>query len=147
MSKVSRKPSTATRIAGAEVDIIGGKHDASGPGPEVMEAGTLTGDEVRNSSNETLGHIEAIMLDVSRGRIAYAVLAFGGFLGIGEKLFAVPWRALTLDADRRCFILPVPSERLKEAPGFDKNHWPRMADPQWAGDVHRFYDSAPYWVD
>ena len=127
--------------------IIGGTRDTSGPGPEVMDAATLTGNNVVNPANEKLGSIEAVMLDVAHGRIAYAVVAFGGFLGIGEKLFAVPWSALTLDANRKCFLLNVPKERLRDAPGFDKDHWPTMADPQWATEVHGYYGTPLYWVD
>ncbi|MGE3774135.1 MAG: PRC-barrel domain-containing protein [Gammaproteobacteria bacterium] len=127
--------------------IIGGDRDGSGPGPEVMDAKTLIGNEVVNAANDKLGTVEAIMLDVGRGRVAYAVLAFGGFLGIGEKLFAVPWRAMMLDADRKCFVLDVPKERLERAPGFDKNHWPSMADQRWATEVHDYYGTQLYWVD
>jgi sporulation protein YlmC with PRC-barrel domain len=128
--------------------IVGkGSSTADGPGPEVMDAATLIGDDVVNDSGEDLGKIEAIMLDVSGGRIAYAVLSFGGFLGMGDKLFAIPWSALTLDTDNKCFILSVDKERLDTAPGFDKDHWPAMADPTWASDLHRYYDARPYWED
>ena len=90
-------------------------------------------------------HGYAIMLDVERGRIAYAVLSVGGFLGLGDKLFAVPWSALKLDTDRSCFVLNVDKERLENAPGFDKDRWPSMADEQWATEIHSYYGSRPYW--
>lgn len=125
--------------------IIGGTGDGSGPGPEVMDADTLIGNDVINLQDDKLGTIEAIMLDVPHGRIAYAVLGFGGFLGIGEKRFAVPWRALVLDANRQCFILDVPKERLEGAPGFDKDHWPAMADERWATEIHDYYGTPVYW--
>ncbi|HEV7801284.1 MAG TPA: PRC-barrel domain-containing protein [Burkholderiales bacterium] len=128
------------RIAGSSYH-----HDHSGPGPEVMAASSLEGETVQNHQGETLGEIEEIMLDVRGGRIAYAVLAVGGFLGMGEKYFAIPWRALTLDTDRKCFLLDVDKDRLKNAPGFDKEHWPSMADQKWAGDVHQYYGTVPYW--
>jgi sporulation protein YlmC with PRC-barrel domain len=112
--------------------IVGNAHldDHSDPGPEVMAASTFEGETVVNLQGETLGEIEDIMLDVRSGRIAYAVLAVGGLLGIGEKYFAIPWRALTLDTDRKCFVLDADKERLNNAPGFDKEHWPRSA-PAW----------------
>jgi uncharacterized protein YrrD len=110
-----------------------------------MAADTLTGDTVKNLSGETLGEIKAIMLDVPAGRIAYAVLSFGGFLGMGDKLFAIPWQALTLDANEECFVLNVSKEQLKDAPGFDKDHWPSMADHTWATEVYSYYGSRPYW--
>ena len=79
------------------------------------------------------------------GRIAYAVLSFGGFLGLGDKLFAIPWSALELDTEDKCFILDTDVERLKEAPGFDKDHWPSMADERWATSIHDYYHVTPYW--
>ena len=54
------------------------------------------------------------------------------FSGAGDKLFAVPWSALTLDTDNKCFLLQVDKDRLKDAPGFDKDRWPSMADTEWA---------------
>jgi len=110
-----------------------------GPGPRLMGADTLLGNDVYNNADEKLGDIKEIMLDVPAGRVAYAVLSFGGFLTIGEKLFAVPWSALTLDTGAKCFRLDATKERLKDAPGFDKDHWPQMADGSWSGDVDRFY--------
>jgi sporulation protein YlmC with PRC-barrel domain len=129
--------------------IIGkpSKHlfDHEGPGPRIMAADTLEDERVCNVEGEHLGNVDHIMLDVPSGRIAYAVLSFGGFLGMGDKLFAVPWQSLVLDIEKKCFILNVSKERLKSAPGFDKDNWPTFADQQWARDIHTFYDSSPYW--
>ena len=72
-------------------------------------------------------------------------MSVGGFLGIGEKYFAVPWHAFTMDTDNQRFILDVDKERLKDAPGFDKDHWPSMADQTWAVTVHDYYSTRPYW--
>ena len=121
--------------------------DATGPGPSLMGADTLIGEDVYNHREEDLGDIKEIMLDMRSGRIAYAVLSFGGFLGMGEKLFAVPWNALTLDTVNKRFILNVEKERLKEAPGFDKDHWPNMADTTWATGIHNYYGTTPYYDD
>ncbi len=118
---------------------------SSGPGPRIMAADTLEGNNVKNAAGDDLGTIEHIMLDVPMGRIAYAVLSFGGFLGMGDKLFAIPWSALTLDTEDKCFVLDVDAEDLKQAPGFDKDHWPSFADERWAKNIHTYYDSAPYW--
>lgn len=127
-------------------DVVGGEDNTSGPGPEIMAAETLQGDKVVNSAGETLGEISDIMIDVPSGTVAYAVLKFGGWMGLGDKLFAIPWAALTLDADRKCFVLDADKERLRKAPGFDKNHWPTMADPSWAKALHDFYQTRPYWA-
>ena len=111
----------------------------SGPGPALMGADTLIGDSVVNAAEEDLGDIKEIMLDMQTGQVAYAVLAFGGFLGLGAKLFAVPWQALHLDTVNKRMVLNVEKERLKTAPGFDKDAWPDMSDVAWATSIHSFY--------
>jgi len=78
------------------------------------------------------------------GRVGYAVLSFGGFLGMGEKLFGVPWNALKLDTQNKRFVLDVTKDRLEDAPGFDKDHWPDMADQSWAQGIHSYYGTEPY---
>ena len=112
----------------------------------VLSASSLTGDKVRNSQDEDLGKIEELMVDTATGRIAYAVLSFGGFLGVGDKFFAIPWAALRLDLQNECFILDVPKEKLKNAPGFDKSEWPNMADLRWGGSIYDYYGQEPYWA-
>ena len=111
----------------------------------VLAADTLTGDKVVNLQNEDLGKIEHLMIDLGTGRIAYAVLSFGGFLGMGDKLFAIPWSALTVDTLEKRFILQVDKELLKRAPGFDKEQWPDMADRAWGTQVFKYYGAKPYW--
>lgn len=128
-----------------KTSIIGGSR-GDGPGPEVMAADTLEGDTVVNNRDEKLGEITDIMIDVQSGQVAYAVLSCGGFMGIGDKLFAIPWSALTLDASQKQFILDIDKERLKAAPGFDKDHWPSMADSRWANEVHDYYGQRKYWM-
>ena len=125
--------------------IIRNHPNPDGPGPDVMAAETLTGNAVYNGMGDRLGDIEAIMLDVVSGTIAYAVLRSGGFMGLGSKLFAIPWSSLQLDTTNHSFRLEISAERLAEAPGFDKDHWPSMADSQWARTVHEFYGEPPYW--
>jgi hypothetical protein len=104
-----------------------------------MSCGTLAGDAVVNPRGDDLGRLGHVMIDVRSGCVAYGVLARGGVFGIGEKLFAVPWDAFTLDATRQCFVLDVWRERLDAAPGFDRDHWPEMADPAWARQVRAYY--------
>ena len=110
-----------------------------GPGPELMGADTLIGDHVHNLQNEHLGEIKEIMLDMRTGKIAYAVMAHGGVLTIGEKLFAVPWEALTLDTVNKRFTLNLDKERIENAPGFDKDNWPNMANQTWASQIESYY--------
>jgi hypothetical protein len=113
--------------------------DNSKPYRRVLSATTLSKDSVRNRLNEDVGSIKVIMLDVPSGRVAYAVLSVGGFLGIGDRYFAIPWESLTLDEDRQCFVLDVDKKRLENAPGFDKTNWPDMADTSWGQGVHKYW--------
>jgi sporulation protein YlmC with PRC-barrel domain len=115
------------------------KNLGDGPGPALMGADTLIGNDVYNTAGESLGTIKEFMIEMSSGRIGYAVLAFGGFLGMGDRLFAVPWQALRLDTANKRFTLNASTEQLKKAPGFDKDHWPSLADQSWATDVNTFY--------
>ena len=122
-------------------DMLGMYRNDTGPGPALMGADTLIGDDVYNHDDEQLGDIKEIMLDMRSGRIAYAVLSFGGVLGLGEKLFAVPWEKLTLDTVNKRFLLNVEKSQLKDAPGFDKNNWPDMASDAWNQQMEAFYGS------
>lgn len=140
------EPSPGAGAASGGAQIAGTpRSETGGPGPRLMTAATLTGDTVVNREGEKLGRIDDLMIDVPSGRVAYAVMSSGGFLGLGDKLFAVPFNALTLDVDSKCFVLDVPRERIEEAPGFDKDHWPEMADMRWAQHVHGYYGTRPYW--
>ena len=111
----------------------------STPYRRVLSASTLTKDSVRNLLNEDVGSIKEIMIDVPSGRVAYAVLSVGGFLGMGERLFAIPWESLVLDEDRKCFILNVDKSRLENAPGFDKSNWPDMTETSWGDGVRKYW--------
>ncbi len=116
---------------------------SQGPGPALMGAETLIGDNVVNGQEDSLGDIKEIMLDMRSGQVAYAVLAFGGFLGMGEKLFAVPWQALQLDTVNKRFVLNVDKAKLQNAPGFDPDAWPDMSDVGWSNQIHSFYGTDP----
>ena len=110
-----------------------------GPGPELMGAETLIGNHVHNLKNEHLGEIKEIMLDMRTGQVAYAVMSSGGVLSIGEKLFAVPWEALSLDTVHKRFTMDVDKSLIDNAPGFDTDHWPDMAEQKWAHQIHSYY--------
>jgi sporulation protein YlmC with PRC-barrel domain len=113
----------------------------------VLAASTMAGDSVRNAAGEDLGKLDEVMIDIPSGRIAYAVLSFGGVLGMGNKLFAVPWSALKVDEDEKCLVLNVDKKKLENAPGFDKSNWPDMADTAWGSEVSRYYGVTPYWEE
>lgn len=103
-----------------------------------LTALTLIGDTVYNTADEKLGDIKDLMLNLTDGRIEYMVIEFGGFLGVGEKLFAVPFGILKLDTSRHAFILDQEKEVLENAPGFDKDHWPET-------NSHAMEKTRNYW--
>ena len=111
-----------------------------------LGASTLRHDRVVNLEGQEIGHIEELMIDVTTGRVAYAVMAFGGFLGLGGKLFALPWSALTVDEAKRRFVVNVTRESLAKMPGFDKRHWPDLNDLEYATGVYRQWGATPYWT-
>ncbi len=94
-------------------------------------------------TGQDLGFVEHVMLDLARGRMVYAIVARGGVLGIGERLYAVPWSALEHDTARECFIADVDPARLDAAPSFDSRTWPVM-DSDWALRVHTHFGKEAY---
>jgi sporulation protein YlmC with PRC-barrel domain len=111
----------------------------------ILSSSTISGDKVVNRQGEDLGDIKDLMIDVDSGRVAYAVLEFGGLLGMGSKLFAVPLSALEIDPENHRFIFDKDKEALDTAPGFDKDHWPDFSDREWGSSVHSHYGVRPYW--
>ncbi len=112
----------------------------------MLSAGTMNGTSINNPKGESLGDIKDLMIDLNTGRVAYAVVEFGGLFGIGSKLFAVPLKALRQDAANKCFVLDADKQSLEKASGFDKDHWPNFADRSWQEAVHKHYDTSPYWM-
>lgn len=110
-----------------------------------QKADDLMGKKVVSATNEDLGKLEDIVVDANSGRVLYGVLSYGGLLGMGDKLFAIPWRSLTLASDAKVFTLNVEKESLKSAPGFDKKQWPNFADEKWATTTHEYYKQPPFW--
>ena len=90
----------------------------------LLTASSIIGDKVENKKGESIGKIKDVMLDIREGKIEYVVIESGGFLGLGEKLFAVPFQSLKLNTDNEDFILDVEKSFLESAPGFNKEHWP-----------------------
>ena len=108
---------------------------------ERLTATSIVGDKVENTAGEDLGKIDNLMVNLGSGEIEYAVVEFGSFLGIGGKLFAVPFKELRLDAERKTFILDRDKEYLKLSPGFDKDHWPDTNDHSYFDNVRMYYGS------
>jgi sporulation protein YlmC with PRC-barrel domain len=113
----------------------------------LVKGSTFTGADVKNPQGENLGDIKDVVIDRASGRITYAVVSFGGFLGLGEKLFAVPWSAFSQpNTDKDLFVLAMDKERLKNAPGFDHNNWPQMTSREWVTNLYTYYNVPHYWT-
>lgn len=81
----------------------------------------------------------AILAKVS-GEVKYVVLSFGGILGLGDKLFALPWKSISYEPSEKAFVLAVGKEKLEKALGFDKDHWPDMQQAVWQDSIAQYYD-------
>ena len=105
----------------------------------------VIGTEVRRVDGSKVGRIERLMLDKRSGRVAYAVMSFGGFLGMGEEYYTLPWAMLRYDTERDAYVVDITEEQLRDAPARS----PEGGDPEderaWEEHVHRYYNAAPYW--
>jgi sporulation protein YlmC with PRC-barrel domain len=110
---------------------------ATTPGMEQFDmmsaykASEFIGYKVQNPAGEDLGEIEDLIVDTGSSQVKYAVLSFGGFLDIGDKLFAIPLDAIQFNQEEKAFILDVDQEKLEQAPGFERENWPDTANPDW----------------
>jgi len=132
--------------AGTRLAVLEGRRPAMTKFRRTLGATSLIQDKVVNLSGQDIGRIEELMIDVTTGRVAYAVMSFGGFMGIGNKLFALPWSAVTVDEAKKRFVVNVTRESLDEMPGFDKDHWPDLGDLEYATGVYRQWGATPYWT-
>ena len=103
-----------------------------------LTASSIMKDKVYNKEEELMGGIKDIMIDLDSGRIEYVIIELGGFLGIGEKYFAIPYSYLKVDVKNESFVLDQELETLKNAPGFDGDHWPET-------NSHAFENANSYW--
>jgi sporulation protein YlmC with PRC-barrel domain len=110
---------------------------------KVFRASTIKGMDVYNLEGEHVGKIDELVIDIEKGQVVYAALSVGGFLGVGDKLFAIPWREFTMEVDEKdkFFRVDVTKEKLKAAEGFDKDTWPNVADPKWRENIDRQFKS------
>jgi len=109
----------------------------------LLRATKVEGIVVKNDADEKLGKVEDLVIDMRHSKIRYAALSFGGFLGLGDKYFAIPWNGFTVRTDSKGvdhLVLHVSKERLKNAPGFDKKHWPDVGDSRWGTEIDRHYE-------
>ena len=109
---------------------------------ERLTATSIIGDKVENPQGEDLGTIDNLMINIRTGRVEYAVVEYGSFLGIGGKLFAIPFDELRVQPERHVFMVNRDKDYLRMSPGFDKNHWPDTNDHSYYGDVDAYWGAA-----
>jgi hypothetical protein len=118
---------------------------ASATSPHALiSAGRVQGTAVYNKKGEHLGHVEDLMIHKISGKVAYAVMAFGGFLGVGERFHPLPWSMLDYDPEQDGYVVPLDRDRLSGAPAYERNELSED-DAAWRESVHRYYDAPPYW--
>lgn len=129
-----------------EVDNITG-YNHEGPTPNIpvkrLTATSIVGDKVENPEGENLGRIDNLMINLRSGQVEYAVIQFGSFLGMGGKLFAIPFSELHLDPKREIFIINRDREYLSKMPGFDQTHWPDTNEHIYFNDVDNYWGATP----
>jgi sporulation protein YlmC with PRC-barrel domain len=111
----------------------------------IYAAGAFKGAVVYNYAGQTLGKVDEFVLDFDSGRITYVVISLGGFLGLGDKLFAIPWELVAIRPDEHAFYADVEKQLLIDAPSFDRKNWPGMSDSAWAENIRAHYAQKPYW--
>lgn len=104
-----------------------------------LAATSIVGDPVESTNGEQLGKIDDIMINIQSGAIEYMVVEYGAFFGIGGKLFAIPFRELKVNPNRRAFVLNREKDYLRNAPGFDRTHWPATNEHTYFDDVNKYY--------
>jgi len=145
----------------AEIDkFYGGLEQTSGDEPAdavraidsnaktcLCRSSELIGKNVHNLQEDDLGEIKELVLDPGHSRVSYFVLKSGGFLGLGGKLFPIPWEVVQVDkdGDEERLTLDVEKERFENAPEYQESEWYRMSDPAWVEEVYIFYGTRPYW--
>jgi sporulation protein YlmC with PRC-barrel domain len=111
----------------------------------LLRSKTLFDYRVKSPQGEDLGKIEEVMIDMEMGRVAYAVLSFGGLLGLGSKWVPVPWDAVALQPAEKVLVLKVEKEKIEKAPNFESATLPDLTNRQWGAVIHTYYGYPPYW--
>ena len=113
--------------------------------PHLISTKQLDAYSVVNTAGEDLGQVQDFMLDMATGEIVYAIVSFGGTLGLTDKWFAIPWEAMTWSPETRHLVLNVSKEMLKQAPGLDKRHWQDQLNMKWLGQSSEYFGFPATW--
>jgi sporulation protein YlmC with PRC-barrel domain len=111
----------------------------------MLAASALKGSRVGNFAGEDLGKVDDLVADVTTGCLRFVIVSMGGFLGIGDRLRAVPWELFTVRAADHEFLLDIEKRMLLDAPSFERAKWPDMSDGAWAASIHSHFSQKPYW--
>lgn len=123
--------------------------DSRQPSHPLIPADRVNGTDVYNTRGEKLGKIEDVAIEKVSGEVAYAILSFGGFLGLGEQYYPVPWGLLTYDTEKRGYVIPCEKEKLEDAPSFEANELSGWSDAGSRDAIFAYYAPFgvnPYWI-
>ncbi|KCZ53498.1 PRC-barrel domain-containing protein [Hyphomonas chukchiensis] len=112
----------------------------------LISSARVEGTHVYNAAGEKLGTVDAIMIDKYEGKVAYAVMSFGGFLGIGEQYHPLPWQSLDYDERKDGYVVNMTTEELKSAPTLGKDEYDRLKDRIYGAAIYSHYGHTPYWI-
>jgi osmotically-inducible protein OsmY len=146
--KVERLRRFVAALVGIGLALNGGASAQQAAAPPasppavLLNASTVIGSNVKDASGRDVGKVEELMLDPGDGRVAFAVVSFGGFLGLGSKLFAVPWEALTVSRGESALVLHVRQDMLGSAPSFERGRRPEASSREWGEAARRFWADA-----
>jgi hypothetical protein len=111
----------------------------------LISSDKVEGTAVYNRGGEKLGSIHTVMIDKVSGKVAYAVMSFGGFLGMGDRYHPLPWNVLTYDTSQGGYVVNLDQNQLKGAPTYGTSETPNWSDRSWGQQVHDYYGTRPYW--
>ncbi len=119
--------------------------DTNNPSGHLIAAGQVQGTTVYNAALEKLGSVQDVMIDKATGRIAYAVLSFGGFLGIGDRYYPLPWEKLTYNVEIGGYVVDINRDMLEGAPSYTDQATSQWNDEAWGRGVYSYYGARPFW--
>lgn len=112
----------------------------------LISSGQVEGTPVYNLEGEKLGTVDSVMIDRESGQVVYAVMAFGGFLGLGEKRHPMPWKTMIYDKQREGYVVSLSREELEGAPNMNAGEYGELGDRDYEETVYTHYKAEPYWL-
>lgn len=113
---------------------------------KLISSNAVEGTDVFDTKGDKLGTVDCVMIDKQKGNVAYAVMSFGGFLGMGEKRHPLPWQSLSYDMQKDAYVVNLPKEQLKSGPNLNAGDYSRLGDREYDESVYSHYRANPYWL-